>query len=71
MSVFKAMANIENYLTHCPSEKTRAEAKKDFTLGIKEIIKLGYTWGRNHKIPFDYSKLNKEDLGRLLRFVEK
>ena len=71
MSVFRAMAKIENYLTHCPSDKIRVEAKKDFASAIKEIMKNGYTWGRNHQVPFDYSRLNLDDLNRLLKFVEK
>tara|TARA_E500000331_G_scaffold312903_1_gene321183 strand:+ start:1055 stop:1270 length:216 start_codon:yes stop_codon:yes gene_type:complete len=71
MSVFEAMAKIEKYLTHCPSNKTRIEAKKDFALAIKEIIEIGYTWGRNHQVPFDYSNLDLNDLNRLLKFVQK
>ena len=71
MSVFKAMAKIENYLTHCPSEQVKLEAKKDFAEAIKEIINTGYTWGRNHRVPFDYSSLDHGDLNRLLRFVQK
>jgi len=71
MSVFKAMAKIEKYLTHCPSDQARIEAKKDFALAIKEIMEIGYTWGRNHQVPFKYSELSSNDLISLLKFVQK
>tara|TARA_R110001592_G_scaffold188358_3_gene433496 strand:+ start:7452 stop:7673 length:222 start_codon:yes stop_codon:yes gene_type:complete len=71
MSVFQAMASVESYLANCPNEKTRQEAKKDFSEALKEIIKIGYTWGRTHQIPIEHSGLQKEDLVKILNFINK
>jgi len=71
MSVFKAMAKIQTYLKHCPTEDIRKEAKNDIASGIKEIMKEGYTWGRTHEIPFEYRDLSESELKQLLNFVKK
>lgn len=71
MSIFKAMAKVENYLVHCPSNKTKLEARTDFIQGIEEIKSKGYTWGRTHQIPFDYKSLSHEDLNKIINFLKK
>ncbi len=71
MSIFKAMAKVETYLIHCPSDKDRNEATEDFISAINEIIQKGYTWGRNHQIPFDYKNLSRDDLSKILKFLNR
>ena len=43
-------------------------AKDDFLAAIREVLDVGYTWGRRHPLPFDvqeFRKLPKRDLRKL------
>jgi len=73
MSVFIAMARIKNYIENCPTDKMKKAAKEDFCAAIDEVIKVGYTWGRQHQLPFEVgtlSKMSKKDLYKLSNMLK-
>jgi len=72
MSVFDAMVKMKRYIKNCPTEQMKDAAKDDFAAAIKELIDVGYTWGRRHPLPVDVQmlrKLPKRDLRKLVNMI--
>lgn len=68
MSVFSVMAKMKNYIENCPTVDMKKAAQEDFRAAVDEIINKGYTWGRQHPLPFDLNqltRLSKKDLYKL------
>lgn len=68
MSVFNVMAKMKNYIENCPTVDMKEAAREDFKAAVDEVIKLGYTWGRHHQLPFELEALTsmpKKDLYKL------
>lgn len=53
MSVFEIMAKITEYIEKCPTETMKILAAHEFSMAVKEIRQVGYTWGRTHQLPFN------------------
>tara|TARA_A100001015_G_scaffold8333_1_gene10242 strand:- start:2244 stop:2471 length:228 start_codon:yes stop_codon:yes gene_type:complete len=72
MSVFDAMVKMKRYIKNCPTEKMQDAAKNDFIAAIKELIDVGYTWGRRHPLPVDVQdlrRLPKRELRKLVNML--
>ncbi len=72
MSVFNAMVMMKRYIKNCPTDQMKEAAKDDFLAAIKEVLEVGYTWGRRHPLPFDvqeFRKLPKRDLRKLCNML--
>ena len=68
MSVFSVMAKMKNYIENCPTVDMKQAAREDFKAAVDEVIKQGYTWGRQHQLPFEVTALTrmpKKDLYKL------
>ncbi len=68
MSVFSVMAKMKNYIENCPTVDMKEAARKDFKAAVDEVIKVGYTWGRQHQLPFEIdtlTRMSKKDLYKL------
>jgi hypothetical protein len=73
MSVFDAMARIKNYIENCPTNNMKKAAREDFFEAVNEVIKIGYTWGRQHQLPFEIdmlSKMPRRDLYKLSNMLK-
>ena len=68
MSVFNVMAKMKNYIENCPTVDMKNAAREDFKAAVDEVIQKGYTWGRQHQLPFEIhtlTRLPKKDLYKL------
>ena len=68
MSVFNVMAKMKNYIENCPTVDMKKAAREDFRAAVDEVIKVGYTWGRQHQLPFEIhtlTRMSKKDLYKL------
>ena len=68
MSVFSVMAKIKKYIESCPTVDMKKAAQEDFKAAVDEVIHQGYTWGRQHQLPFEVNaltRLPKKDLYKL------
>ena len=68
MSVFSVMAKMKNYIENCPTVDMKEAAREDFRAAVDEVIKVGYTWGRQHQLPFEIdtlTRMSKKDLYKL------
>jgi len=68
MSVFSVMAKMKNYIENCPTVDMKKAAREDFKAAVDEVIHKGYTWGRQHQLPFEITtltRLPKKDLYKL------
>ena len=68
MSVFSVMAKMKNYIENCPTADMKEAAREDFKAAVDEVIKVGYTWGRQHQLPFEINtltRMSKKDLYKL------
>ena len=59
MSVFSVMAKMKNYIENCPTVDMKEAAREDFKAAVDEVIKVGYTWGRQHQLPFEINTSRK------------
>ena len=72
MSVFDAMTMMKTYLRNCPTQEMKDSAKQDFIDAINEISNRGYTWGRQHQLPFevdDVRTFSEKDLRKLANML--
>ena len=68
MSVFSVMAKMKNYIENCPTVDMKEAAREDFKAAVDEVIKVGYTWGRQHQLPCEIdtlTKMSQKDLYKL------
>jgi len=68
MSVFSVMAKMKNYIANCPTVDMKKAAQEDFKAAVEEVIHKGYTWGRQHQLPFEINtltRMSKKDLYKL------
>jgi len=62
------MAKMKNYIENCPTVDMKKAAREDFKAAVDEVIHRGYTWGRQHQLPFEIhtlTRLPKKDLYKL------
>ena len=61
-TVYSAIKATRKYWSNCKFDRLITEAKKDHRQALNEIIKVGYTWGLKHPLPFDWERLDVTEI---------